>query len=152
MGIATIELMPPPRSVNAGPSHRRVQHRRKKAIENDLAILLLAANVPRPIPGDRVRATAELLFPVARRRDEDNYRAGLSKALGDALCPHDPESPFRWLTDDTPAHFTFGTITFGQTALDSQGKRRPAVAIVRLVWGDDLAAELQAELDALRVA
>lgn len=152
MGTVTIETAPP-RSMNVAPGqHWATRHKRKRQTQGELAILLLAAGVPRPIPGDRARATARILFPTNRRRDEGNYRTALEKALGDALAPADPDSPFRWLSDDTPAHFTFGTVTFGRTDLDTLGRRRPAVAIVTLAWGDDLATALQAEADQLREA
>lgn len=144
MGIATVELAPPS-SMNAAGAHWAKRHRRKRATQGDLAMALLAAGVPHPIPGDRVRATAELLFPTRRRRDEGNFRTALEKALGDALCPHDRESPFRWLSDDTPEHYTFGAVTFGR------GVRQP-IARVRLVWGEHLAAELEHELEQLRDA
>lgn len=168
MGIALLEVAPPA-SMNAsghgtrGARHGR--HRAKRTLQRDLHDLLLAAGVPRPIPGDRLRASAEVLFPITRRRDEGNYRTGLEKALGDALSPAASKEerelglePPRWLTDDTPDHFTFGAVTFGQTDLHewtaAGGKivrrRAPAVARIRLVWGEDLAAELERELEELR--
>lgn len=162
MGRATIELAPP-RSRNATPqrSSRGAalgRHKAKKQLQADIATLLEAEHVPRPIPGDRVRATAELLFPSPRRRDEGNYRDSLEKALGDALAPHDPDAPWRWLSDDTPDHFTFGAVIFGQTPLSEWRsvdghlvrRRRPAVAIVTLAWGEDLAEQLELEARALR--
>lgn len=162
MGVAELELAPP-RSMNAAPARSSrgaglARHKAKRALQADLARLLLAAGVPRPIPGDRVRVTARLLFPTRRRRDEGNYRTALEKALGDALSP-DPSDEerelgldplFKWLSDDTPAHFTFGAVTFGLTDIGHGNRRRPATAIVRLVWGEDLIAELEAELEALR--
>lgn len=172
MGIAVLELTPP-RSRNATPAKatrgaRVGNHKAKRTLQADLVRLLLAAGVPQPIPGGRVRATAELLFPAPRRRDEGNYRDSLEKALGDALSPA-PTKEERvlglkpqhvWLADDTPEHFTFGAVTFGQTReeqwTDARGRtvrqRRPAVAIVRLVWGDDLVRELERELAQLRGA
>lgn len=161
MGQAVLELAPPA-SMNKAPASgsrgaRMARHKAKRGLEADLSRLLLAAEVPRPIPGDRVRATAELLFPAARRRDEGNYRTALEKALGDALAPHDPEHPFRWLSDDTPEHFTFGAVTFGLTPAVSfhhAGKpvrrRMAAVCRITLIWGEDLAAELERELADLR--
>lgn len=164
MGIAELELHPP-RSMNAAPQRStrgagHARHKAKRALQADLQRLMLAADVPRPIPGGRVRATARLLFPAGRRRDEGNYRTALEKALGDALAPAPSkqerelglEPMFRWLPDDTPDRFTFGAVTFGQTDLGYDGKRRPATCIIRLVWGDDLAAELEAELEQLRHA
>lgn len=163
MGTAVLELAPPA-SMNKAPAAgsrgaRMARHKAKRGLEADLARLLLAADVPRPIPGDRVRATAELLFPAVRRRDEGNYRTALEKALGDALAPHDTASPFRWLSDDTPEHFTFGAVTFGQTpAVEFHHGRElvrrhaPALCRITLVWGDDLADLLTSELEQLRAA
>lgn len=120
---ATVELLLPPRiSVNA----TRGQHwsktlRLRRRLTAMLSELLVAAEVPMPIPGDRVHATAVLTFPLDRRRDEGNYRAELEKALGDTLAPPPPKGlpagaivalERRWLSDDTPEHFTFGTVTF----------------------------------------
>lgn len=157
MGVAELDVAPP-RSMNAAPQRSSrgaaiARHRAKRALQADLARLLLAANVPRPIPGDRVRASARLLFPTERRRDEGNYRTALEKALGDALAPAPSKEErelglqpmFRWLTDDTPEHFTFGAVTFGHT-------RGAALCTIRLVWGDDLIAELAAELQQLRAS
>jgi hypothetical protein len=171
MGIAELELAPPA-SMNASPAKgtRRAamaRHKAKRALQRDLHLLLQAENVPRPIPGGRVRATAELLFPTARRRDEGNYRTALEKALGDALSPAPSKEdlahgiePLRWLPDDTPDRFTFGAVTFGQTPLERwtgpdgkpRSRRRPALCRIRLVWGEDLVAELERELQALREA
>jgi hypothetical protein len=58
--------------------------------------------VPRPVPGGRVEASAVLLVPDRRGRDEGNYRTPLENALGDALVRG------AWLPDDTPAHYRFG--------------------------------------------
>jgi hypothetical protein len=171
VGVAVLELAPP-RSMNATPGKgtrgaAQARHKAKRALQADLVKLLQAANVPRPIPGARARATAELLFPTLRRRDEGNYRTALEKALGDALAPAPSkeerelglEPALVWLPDDTPAHFTFGAVTFAQTALEqweqrgtTVRRRRPALARIRLVWGDDLAAELELELQALRAS
>jgi hypothetical protein len=171
MGIAELELAPPA-SMNRAPGKgtrgaAMARHKAKRALQRDLHLLLLAEEVPRPIPGGRVRATAELLFPTDRQRDEGNYRTALEKALGDALAPAvSPEEralgiePLRWLPDDTPDRFTFGAVTFGQTDLESWpgpdgrvvSRRRPAVCRIRLVWGEDLAAELERELAQLREA
>jgi hypothetical protein len=170
VGVAVLELTPP-RSMNAAPGKgtrgaAMARHRAKRALQHDLAELLQAAGVPRPIPGGRARATAVLAFPSRRRRDEGNYRTALEKALGDALAPAPSKQerdlglePLRYLPDDTPEHFTFGAVTFTQTDLEQWAqrgttvrRRRPALATIRLVWGDDLAAELEAELEALRGA
>lgn len=162
MGVAELEFTPPA-SMNATPNRSsrgagNARHKAKQALRADLQRLLVAADVPRPIPGGRVRASAVLLFPTQRRRDEGNYRTALEKALGDALAPaptkeerlHGLAPLWVWLPDDTPAHFTFGAVTFGLTAAGWDGRRLPAVCILRLVWGEDLAAELERELEQLR--
>lgn len=48
-----------------------------------LGMAMIAAGVPRNCK--RVIATATLTFPAKRRRDAENFRVVLSKALGDAL-------------------------------------------------------------------
>lgn len=164
MGIADLEFTPPA-SMNAAPQRStrgagHARHKAKQALRADLQRLLQAADVPRPIPGARVRATARLLFPTPRRRDEGNYRTALEKALGDALAPaptkeerlHGLTPLFVWLPDDTPEHFTFGSVTFGLTERGWDGKRLPAVCHLRLVWGTDLIAALEAELAQLRAS
>lgn len=144
MPSATIEISPPPTSVNrTRGEHWNRTRRRKTELERDIGLLLLAAGVPRPIPGDRVHATAVLRFPTERRRDEGNFRAPLEKALGDQL------QAGGWLTDDTPEHFTFGALTFERSPLDlatlaapsgrrgTALRRRPAHALVTITWGED---------------
>src|SRR5947207_1933958 len=78
-------------------------------------MLLLAEQLPRRL--ERVEASAVLTFPTRRRRDEGNYRALLEKALGDALVEG------RWLVDDTPERFTFGTVSF------AEGQPRTAIEL-----------------------
>jgi hypothetical protein len=74
--------------------------------ERDLGLLMLAEKRTWPKGLLAVHATAILSFPVARRRDEGNFRWLLEKALGDAL--HEGG----WIADDTPEYFTFGEVTF----------------------------------------
>lgn len=76
----------------------------KKRWQATISGLLLESGLPHGL--EHVHATAILLFPVDRKRDEGNYRWLLEKALGDALQP-------TWLDDDTPERFTFGAVTFG---------------------------------------
>lgn len=169
MGIAELELFPPA-SMNASPGGggrgaQLARHRAKRALQSDLVNLLLAAGVPRPIPGGRVRATARILMPVRRRRDEGNYRSKLEKAFGDALSPAPSkeerelglEPSFVWLPDDVADKFRFGAVTFGLTERANYvppgsrvAPRRPPVCLIRLAWGEDLIAELERELAELR--
>jgi Holliday junction resolvase RusA-like endonuclease len=93
----------------------------KQALQHDLELVLLAARLPRPIPGGYVEATATLLVPDRRKRDEDNYRGPLSKSLGDALTNGG------WIVDDDPSHFRFGRLAFEH----SPGVRATRV---RLIW------------------
>lgn len=122
-----------PTSVNrTRGEHWSAARRRKQRLQNELRLLLLAEQVPCPIPGDRVHATAVIVHPTRRRRDEGNFRAPLEKALGDALCPPAGDYADPYLSDDTPEHFTFGTVTF---AVDPS---RAACCHLTLTWGDDL--------------
>jgi len=98
--------------------------RAKQELQRDLELVLLAApGLPRPIPGGHVEASATLLVPDRRRRDEGNYRTPLEKALGDALVNGG------WLPDDTPEHYRFGEVVFEVV---------PGVRATRLHigWGD----------------
>lgn len=89
----------------------------KAALQRDLEMLLLAERIPRPV--EHIAASASLAFPVARRRDEGNFRALIEKSLGDALVNG------RWLIDDTPEHFQFGGLTF---------TRGPSATLIALLW------------------
>lgn len=94
------------------PSFNKVGHtgsrwnwtREKKHWQQTIEMLLMAECVPRGLR--RVEARAELWFPTHRRRDEGNYRTLLEKCLGDALVNG------KWITDDTPEHFSFGRVEF----------------------------------------
>jgi hypothetical protein len=89
----------------------------KQQLQRDLEIVLVAARLPRPLPG-QVLASAVLLVPDRRRRDEGNYRTALEKAPGDALVNGD------WIADDTPAQFRFGELIF---------KHEPGVRATRIL-------------------
>lgn len=118
-----IEWHATPPSLNRS-NHRKAHWRWSRAKadwEKVLALLLLecGSHFPR---GDVafVHADAILRFPIARRRDEGNFRALLEKALGDALQIH-------WLEDDTGEHFRFGSLFF-------EPDRGPARTRIRLAW------------------
>jgi Holliday junction resolvase RusA-like endonuclease len=88
--------VPPSINTNAVRSHWRGFHSAKKKWQADLEVLLLAARLPRPIPASGpVLVDVVLRFPDRRRRDSENFRPVLSKALGDALVNGG------WLHDDT---------------------------------------------------
>lgn len=92
----TLPMVPPSINTNKIRSHWRGFHTAKKAWQEDLEMALLASKLPRPIPAmGPVQVTACLRFPVRRRRDSENFRPLLSKALGDALTNGG------WLADDT---------------------------------------------------
>lgn len=105
--MTTVALGYLPPSFNAtAHAHWGKVRAAKQGLQRDLEMALLAGRVPRPIPGGYVEASATLLVPDRRRRDEGNYRTPLEKALGDALVNGG------WLPDDTPAHFRFGAVVF----------------------------------------
>lgn len=92
----TIATVPPSINTNAVRSHWRGFHSAKKKWQADLEQLLMAAALPRPLLSDGpVLADVVLTFPDKRRRDSENFRPVLSKALGDALVNGG------WLADDT---------------------------------------------------
>lgn len=76
--------------------------RRWQAILADL--LTYDAGTP-SLPYGRIVASAELAFPVSRRRDSGNFAWLLEKALGDALVP-------QWIADDTAERFAFSGVSF----------------------------------------
>jgi hypothetical protein len=103
----TIEFASTPPSFNSlgyRQAHWSRMRRVKHAWVNDIAALLWAAKLPKPLAF--ARATAELRFPQRRRRDEGNFRVLLEKATGDAL------QLGGWLPDDDAAHYSFGRVTF----------------------------------------
>ena len=80
----------------------RVTHVIDRAIaqwRRDFGLLLLA-NKDRPRNADHAEAFVTLAFPKQRRRDVENYRPVLSKALADALVDTGV------IPDDTAEHFT----------------------------------------------
>lgn len=102
MSAAAIFLndVPPSMNTNTVRSHWRGFHTEKKRWQNSIEFLLVAESVPRPIPAiGPVGAHAILRFPDRRRRDSENFRPVLSKALGDALVNGG------WLPDDTDAYW-----------------------------------------------
>lgn len=108
--VALIEIevgqVPPSLNRVATRGSRFKVSRAKKSLQEELVWALLAAKVPKGLT--RVEASASLRFPQRRRRDPGNYGWLIEKSLGDALAPHDPEHPHRWLPDDTAAFFAYG--------------------------------------------
>jgi hypothetical protein len=70
--------------------------RLKKLWQAELEQMLLSLGLPRPLPAaGPLYVDAVLRFKDRRRRDSENYRVLLSKALGDALVNGG------WIPDDT---------------------------------------------------
>jgi hypothetical protein len=86
----------------------QVAYRKGKPFRDALALMLPGAGLARPVPG--VVVNAVLRFPVARRRDEGNFRTPLEKALGDALVKGG------YLLDDTPDQFRVERVEFAPVA------------------------------------
>ena len=63
-----------------------------------LGMAMIAARMPRNC--NRIVASATITFPSRRRRDEENFRVVLSKALGDAL------QDYGAIKDDTAEYFS----------------------------------------------
>jgi hypothetical protein len=101
-----LEYLPPSYNVLMR-SHWRKQAKLKADLQQDITIMLLAVKLPRLL--SFVRATAVLIVPDRRKRDEGNYRTPLEKALGDALAPSGGHG---WLPDDTPQHYRFERLEF----------------------------------------
>lgn len=92
----TILDTPPSINTNKVRSHWRGFHKAKREWQDAIEKMLMVSSVPRPIPSSGpVQATVLLHFPTKRRRDSENFRPVLSKALGDALVNGG------WLVDDT---------------------------------------------------
>lgn len=105
-GTAQIVLNLVPPSLNKATRGRGIAtHRKKKQIEEEMVMRLLAAGVPKSLT--HVQISASLRFPTRHRRDPDNFGFLLTKAMGDALSPHASTHPHRWLPDDTAQYYTF---------------------------------------------
>lgn len=77
---------PPSMNTNKVRSNWRGFHTEKKRWQEDLGRLLMAMCLPKPIPSrGPVSVLVTLRFPTRRRRDSENFRPVLSKALGDAM-------------------------------------------------------------------
>ena len=86
------------------PRYRRKRNQWDGYIQ---ALTMEAGNkLPRPLAHASVEAV--LWFTTSRRRDEDNYRALLSKWAGDAL------QRTGHIADDTPDYYEFNRVHFLQ--------------------------------------
>lgn len=101
-------------------SHWSKGHQVKRLWQATFEDLLLMhwKNLPRG-PADRIEVDATLMFPTRHRRDADNYRMTLSKALGDALVT------MRVIPDDTPEHYELTHLRFGHG---------PTETVLRVRW------------------
>ena len=100
--LASVELANVPPSINRNTLSRdwRASRRHKRAWQADLERILMSAGLDRPIlTVGPLLVQVTLHFRDRRRRDSENYRVLLSKALGDALVNG------RWMVDDTDAHW-----------------------------------------------
>lgn len=122
MDLYRLEINTVPKSLNeVGPrSHWRVWSEAKKLWQAELTRMLEYAEVPKDRPA--WTATAQLRFPVRRRRDSDNFTFFLSKAFGDAMHTGG------WIDDDTPQFFQFEPVCFDP-------ERGPERVVVLLVEG-----------------
>lgn len=102
------DVVPSMNSAQSGyKAHWAVGHRVKKEWEETLGRRIMLARIPRNMY-DYMEVEAVLTFTRALRRDADNYRMMLSKALGDVLATG------RWIPDDTPEHFQLTRLTFAK--------------------------------------
>lgn len=95
---------PPSLNRAGGQGHWRRWANAKRTWQAAIAPLLEYEQIPKDLGA--ITASAQLRFPVKRRRDSDNFSALLSKVLGDAL------QKGGWLPDDTPEHFQFEPVCF----------------------------------------
>jgi len=111
-GLTRITLPQLPPSLNriGARGNPRMFHRHKKGWQQLLEGELMYGTLEDAIPAriERVTVTGRLEFRLHRRRDEDNWRPLLSKAMGDALVGDPKVWPDgHWLPDDTPEHYRF---------------------------------------------
>ena len=126
---ATIFLTDVPPSINTNQvrSNWRGFHTAKKKWQQSIEWLLVAECVPCPIPADGpVEVHATLRFPDRRRRDSENFRPVLSKALGDALVNGG------WLPDDTDKEWWL------RVSIDPE--KGPRRTLIELSWTTSLKA------------
>jgi hypothetical protein len=114
MPLAVLQIPDTPPSFNdvGYRTHWAVARGHKRRWQDQLALLLLAKRVPRPLA--RVDVTATIYFTERRRRDEGNFRVIVEKALGDAL------QEGGWLPDDTPDFYRFGKVRLLQPCTERQ--------------------------------
>lgn len=125
VNYATIEVLDVPPSMNTDKVRGwRSFARLKKLWQAQLEQLLMAEGLPRPIPAcGPLQVDVVLRFKDRRRRDSENYRVLLSKALGDALVNGG------WLTDDTDDDWRL------QVRIDRQDTG-PLRTFIELLWRD----------------
>lgn len=126
--VITVADTPPSMNTNRIRSNWRGFHTEKKRWQQQLEVLLMASRLPRPLPAvGPVHVEATLRFPDRRRRDSENFRVLLSKALGDALVNGG------WLVDDTDEDWRLSVV--------QDRERGPARTLIRLSWVDEASQE-----------
>lgn len=130
-GSLVLAIPRTPRSFNAlgARGSNQAFHREKGAWEQEIAMAIMAEGFPQRPQLSHARASAVLRFPVARTRDEGNFRVLLEKALGDALRGHPPKAwpDGRWLPDDSPDHYSFTNVAFNPDL-------GPARTLITIEW------------------
>lgn len=100
---AVLEIPGTPPSYNVtAHAHWQKVRRHKKRWQENCATALMVAGVPRNLGS--VLVSARMEFGQRRRRDEDNFKVIIAKALGDALVVGG------YIPDDTPGHYRFGAV------------------------------------------
>lgn len=99
--VLDIPGTPPSYNVTAH-AHWRTVRKHKQQWQQDCLTALLVARAPRRLGS--VMASVRLEFTQRRKRDEDNFKVTISKALGDALVAG------AYIPDDTPDHYRFGAV------------------------------------------
>jgi hypothetical protein len=112
-----IPRTPPSMNTNAIRSHWRGFHREKKAWEDEIGFMLMAALLPRL--GERAIAGCKMRFPRRGRRDSGNFKGVVEKALGDALVAGG------WIPDDDAARYVFVGVEFE----DETGPNRTTIVV-----------------------
>jgi Holliday junction resolvase RusA-like endonuclease len=125
VGQAVLTYDDTPPSINSPKSgykgHWSQGHDTKSRWEGIFAMLLLKEKVPRDV--GRVTVRAELRFPTNQKRDPDNFRVVLSKALGDAL------QKVGVLKDDSEEFYDLTSLR-----INPEGEKGPARTLVEITW------------------
>lgn len=110
--VIEIPRVPPSMNNNEIRSHWTGFQKEKKSWQAEIALMLMAAQLPRG-GYERAIAGAFLRFETRSIRDSGNFTGLLAKALGDALVigPDWPRRK-RYIPDDDESHYHFGGVEF----------------------------------------